>query len=87
MGETENMVTMHDLLDAQWMFDNHVDETYLRHAHLDHLMHQLHQSDIAHFVAAGYKSFQALQSEGSKHLSLDVWTGAPCKMMGLLRVY
>jgi len=30
MGETENMVTMHDLLDAQWMFDNHVDETYLR---------------------------------------------------------
>lgn len=31
MGETENMVTMHDLLDAQWMFDNHVDETYLRH--------------------------------------------------------
>lgn len=30
MGETENMVTMHDLLDAQWMYDNHVDETYLR---------------------------------------------------------
>ncbi len=30
MGETENMVTMHDLLDAQWLFDNHVDEAYLR---------------------------------------------------------
>ena len=22
--------TMHDVLDAQWMFDNHKDETYLR---------------------------------------------------------
>jgi hypothetical protein len=32
MGETENMVTMHDLLDAQWLFDNHVDEAYLRWA-------------------------------------------------------
>lgn len=30
MGEKDNMVTMHDLLDAQWMFDNHKDETYLR---------------------------------------------------------
>ena len=33
MGEKDNMVTMHDLLDAQWMFDNHKDETYLRFAH------------------------------------------------------
>jgi len=24
------MVTMHDVLDAQWLFDNHKDETYLR---------------------------------------------------------
>jgi hypothetical protein len=22
MGEQDNMVTMHDLLDAQWMYDN-----------------------------------------------------------------
>lgn len=22
MGEADNMVTMHDLLDAQWLFDN-----------------------------------------------------------------
>ena len=26
------MVTMHDVLDAQWMFDNHKDENYLRKA-------------------------------------------------------
>ena len=32
MGEKDNMVTMHDLLDAQWMFDNHKDEAYLRRA-------------------------------------------------------
>ena len=24
------MVTMHDLMDAQWLYDNHKDETYLR---------------------------------------------------------
>ena len=32
MGEQNNMVTMHDLLDAQWLHDNHKDEAYLRHA-------------------------------------------------------
>eukprot|EP00475_Leptophrys_vorax_P042326 TRINITY_DN7985_c0_g2_i1.p1 TRINITY_DN7985_c0_g2~~TRINITY_DN7985_c0_g2_i1.p1 ORF type:complete len:505 (-),score=161.45 TRINITY_DN7985_c0_g2_i1:1340-2854(-) len=30
MGEQENMVTMHDVLDAQWLYDNHKDEAYLR---------------------------------------------------------
>ena len=30
LGEGENMVTMHDVLDAQWMFDNLGDESYLR---------------------------------------------------------
>ena len=30
LGEAENMVTMHDVLDAQWMFDNLGDESYLR---------------------------------------------------------
>lgn len=30
MGEKDNMVTMHDLLDAQWVYDNHKDEAYLR---------------------------------------------------------
>lgn len=30
MGERDNMVTMHDLLDAQWMMDNLKDESYLR---------------------------------------------------------
>ncbi len=29
-SETEGMVTMHDILDAQWLYDNHKDETYLR---------------------------------------------------------
>lgn len=24
------MVTMHDILDAQWLYENHKDETYLR---------------------------------------------------------
>lgn len=24
------MVTMHDVMDAQWLYDNHKDETYLR---------------------------------------------------------
>ena len=26
MGERDNMVTMHDLLDAQWQYDNFKDE-------------------------------------------------------------
>lgn len=30
MGEDDNMVTMHDVLDAQWVFDNSKDESYLR---------------------------------------------------------
>jgi H/ACA ribonucleoprotein complex subunit 4 len=30
MGEKDNMVTMHDILDAQWVYDNHKDEAYLR---------------------------------------------------------
>jgi len=30
MGERENMVTMHDVLDAMWMYDNFKDEAYLR---------------------------------------------------------
>ena len=30
LGEAENMVTMHDVLDAQWMYDNLGDESYLR---------------------------------------------------------
>merc|ERR1719262_978557 len=29
-SEQEGMVTMHDMLDAQWLYDNHKDETYLR---------------------------------------------------------
>lgn len=32
MGERDNMVTMHDVLDAQWTFDNYKDESYLRRA-------------------------------------------------------
>ncbi|CAA7404957.1 unnamed protein product [Spirodela intermedia] len=30
LGERDNMVTMHDIMDAQWVFDNYRDETYLR---------------------------------------------------------
>ncbi|XP_047941089.1 H/ACA ribonucleoprotein complex subunit 4-like [Salvia hispanica] len=30
MGEKDNMVTMHDVMDAQWMYDNFRDESYLR---------------------------------------------------------
>ncbi|EFN51852.1 hypothetical protein CHLNCDRAFT_37236 [Chlorella variabilis] len=30
MGEKDNMITMHDVLDAQWTFDNLNDEAYLR---------------------------------------------------------
>lgn len=30
MGEGDSMATMHDVLDAMWMFDNHRDESYLR---------------------------------------------------------
>ncbi|XP_041051651.1 H/ACA ribonucleoprotein complex subunit DKC1 [Carcharodon carcharias] len=29
-GEQDNMVTMHDVLDAQWQYDHNKDETYLR---------------------------------------------------------
>lgn len=31
MGEEDNLSTMHDVLDAKWVFDNNRDETYLRH--------------------------------------------------------
>ncbi|KAJ7942786.1 H/ACA ribonucleoprotein complex subunit 4 [Quillaja saponaria] len=30
MGEKDNMVTMHDVMDAQWIYDNYRDESYLR---------------------------------------------------------
>ncbi|XP_063792974.1 H/ACA ribonucleoprotein complex subunit DKC1 [Pseudophryne corroboree] len=30
LGEKDNLVTMHDVLDAQWQYDNNKDETYLR---------------------------------------------------------
>lgn len=30
LGEKDNMVTMHDVMDAQWLYDNYRDETYLR---------------------------------------------------------
>ncbi|CAN6464605.1 unnamed protein product [Victoria cruziana] len=32
LGERDNMVTMHDVMDAQWMYDNCRDEAYLRRA-------------------------------------------------------
>lgn len=32
LGESDNMVTMHDVLDAQWLYDNSKDESYLRRA-------------------------------------------------------
>ncbi|KAJ8440115.1 hypothetical protein Cgig2_003440 [Carnegiea gigantea] len=32
LGEKDNMVTMHDVMDAQWMYDNYRDECYLRRA-------------------------------------------------------
>ncbi|XP_014215310.1 H/ACA ribonucleoprotein complex subunit 4 [Copidosoma floridanum] len=30
MSEKDGLVTMHDLLDAQWLYENHGDESYLR---------------------------------------------------------
>ena len=30
LNEHKHLVTMHDVLDAQWMLDNRKDETYLR---------------------------------------------------------
>lgn len=32
MGERDNMVTLHDVLDAQWLHDTTQDESYLRRA-------------------------------------------------------
>eukprot|EP01138_Halocafeteria_seosinensis_P003945 gb/GECG01004034.1/.p1 GENE.gb/GECG01004034.1/~~gb/GECG01004034.1/.p1 ORF type:complete len:554 (+),score=83.03 gb/GECG01004034.1/:1-1662(+) len=32
MDENQHLVTMHDVLDAQWLYDNQKDETYLRRA-------------------------------------------------------
>ena len=29
-SEKEGLYTMHDVLDAQWLYDNHKDESYLR---------------------------------------------------------
>jgi len=30
MDETKDLVTLHDVLDAQWMYDQNLDESYLR---------------------------------------------------------
>ncbi|KAL6522437.1 centromere/microtubule-binding protein cbf5 [Orobanche minor] len=30
LGEKDNMVTMHDVMDGQWVYDNYRDESYLR---------------------------------------------------------
>lgn len=30
MPEKDGLVTMHDILDAQWLYENHGDESYLR---------------------------------------------------------
>ncbi|PIN19988.1 Pseudouridine synthase [Handroanthus impetiginosus] len=30
LGEKDNMVTMHDVMDSQWVYDNYRDESYLR---------------------------------------------------------
>jgi len=30
MSENDDMVTMHDVMDAQWLYDNTRDESYLR---------------------------------------------------------
>ncbi|KAL6509078.1 centromere/microtubule-binding protein cbf5 [Orobanche gracilis] len=30
LGEKDNMVTMHDIMDGQWVYDNYRDESYLR---------------------------------------------------------
>lgn len=30
LGESDNMVTMHDVMDAMWMYDNQGDESYIR---------------------------------------------------------
>ena len=32
LGEKDNMVTMHDVMDAQWFYENYRDESYLRRA-------------------------------------------------------
>ncbi|KAJ3143091.1 centromere/microtubule-binding protein cbf5 [Physocladia obscura] len=32
LGEDDNMMTMHDIMDAQWLYDNTKDESYLRAA-------------------------------------------------------
>lgn len=29
-SERDNVATMHDVLDAQWLYENHSDESYLR---------------------------------------------------------
>ena len=31
LSESDNLVTLHDVMDAQWVYDNNRDETYLRH--------------------------------------------------------
>lgn len=31
VGERDHMVTMHDVLDAQYLYDHHRDQSYLRH--------------------------------------------------------
>jgi H/ACA ribonucleoprotein complex subunit 4 len=32
MSENDHLVTMHDVLDAQWRYENFKDEAYLRRA-------------------------------------------------------
>ena len=42
----EGMSTMHDVIDAQWLYDNHKDETYLRRVIRDAVQccHEIHDT-------------------------------------------
>lgn len=42
-SEKKGMVTLHDVMDAQWLYENHKDETYLRR-----VVHPLEQLLISH---------------------------------------
>jgi H/ACA ribonucleoprotein complex subunit 4 len=57
-SENDNLVTMHDVLDAQWVYDTYKDETYLRCAMrnlFSKLLRTLCQANCVTFRSAPYQ--------------------------------
>jgi H/ACA ribonucleoprotein complex subunit 4 len=86
MSEAKGLVTMHDILDAQWAFDNLKEESYLRAAVMPLEALLINYPRIVLKDSAGYKSF--VFADPRRHLIIPVNAicyGAKLMISGVLR--